>query len=84
MIFGYLIRGIEIILNIYLIIMVIGIILTWIPSAYEYKIPRMIRNMTDWYLGYFRGIFVLGSIDFTTIFGILLYEGILELLILIM
>lgn len=83
MILQYVLYGLFLLLRLYMSIMVIGVILTWFPSSYDYKIPRLIRRMTNWYLGYFRGIFVLGNIDFTTLFGILLYEGILDMLLLI-
>lgn len=70
------------ILRIYFSIMIIGIILTWFPNSFEYKIPRLIRKMSDWYLSKFSGIVVIGRLDFTTIIGLLLYEGVLDLLIL--
>lgn len=70
------------ILRIYLSIVIIGIILTWFPGAFDYKLPRIIRKMSEWYLGRFTGVIVLGSIDFTTIIGVLLYEGVLDLLML--
>lgn len=68
------------ILRIYLSIMIVGIILTWFPRSFDYKIPRAIRKMSDWYLSKFSGIVVVGSLDFTTVIGILLYEGVLDLL----
>ena len=83
MILQYVLYGLFLLLRFYMGIMVLGIIFTWFPNLYEYKIPRLIRKMTNWYLGYFRGIFILGNIDFTTLFGMLLYEGVLDLLLLI-
>ena len=83
MILYYILLGLFFVLRAYMTIMIIGIILTWFPNSYEYKIPRLIRNMTNWYLGYFRGVFVIGNLDFTSVFGILLYEGILDLILLI-
>ena len=78
----YILFAIFGLLRLYLVIIIIGIILTWIPNSFEYKIPRMIRKMCEWYLQRFTGIVVIGSLDFTTIFGVLLYEGVLDLLML--
>ncbi len=80
MILGKALLVIWFALRIYFSILVIGIILTWFPRSFDYKLPRIIRKMSNWYLERFTGIVVLGSIDFTTIIGLLLYEGVLDLL----
>ena len=56
-----------------------SIILTWLPSLYQYKIPRLVRKVADWYMWPFRGFLVIGILDFTPMIGIVLYETIVGL-----
>lgn len=72
--------GLLYLLRIYYFIMFVGIILSWIPKSMNYSFCRFIRKMTDWYLGCFRGYLVIGIFDLSSLLGILLYEGIIDLL----
>ena len=67
-------------LNAYNFILIAGVIMTWLPFLYNFKIFRMIAKMCDWYLGPFRGILVLGPLDFTPLIGFFLYDGIVSLI----
>lgn len=69
------------ILQIYYYFLIAGILLSWLPFLYQYKIFRAIRKIGDWYMGPFSGVLVLGPIDFTPIVGFIVYTGILELLL---
>jgi len=71
--------GLYFILDIYWWIMIIGIILTWAPGFQNYKIPRIIREVSDWYLAPFHGKIVIGILDFSPIIGFMIYSGILSL-----
>lgn len=80
MILSRILIGLYYLLRIYYFVMFAGIIMSWIPSSMNYSFCRFIRRMTDWYLGFFRGRLVLGIFDFSTLLGIILYEGIIDLL----
>ena len=81
MILSKILIGLYYLLRIYFGIMFVGIILSWIPGSMNYSFFRAIRKITDWYLGAFRGHLVVGIFDFSSLLGILLYEGILNLFI---
>lgn len=81
MILNIILIGLYYLLRIYYFIMFVGIILSWIPGAMKISFFRGIRKMTDWYLGIFRGYLVVGIFDFSSLIGILLYEGILNLFV---
>lgn len=66
------------ILQIFSGFLTISIILSWLPSLYEYKIFRLIRSVSDWYLRPFRGVLVIGMFDLTPIIGIGIYQFILS------
>ena len=68
------------ILRVYLGFMLIVCLLSWIPSVYSYKWYHVLRRISDFYLGRFRGFVVIGQIDFTPIIGFLIYEFALEIL----
>lgn len=80
MIITAIINFIYWILQIYLYIMFFGILLTWIPNAYNVKLFRMIRNTSEWYLGLFSNIISFGSIDFSPFIAIGIYYYILDML----
>lgn len=80
MILNYVIKIMYYGLSIFTYIIFASILLTWVPGLYEYKIPRMIRTISDWYMWPFRGFLVLGIIDFTPIIGVVLLETIVSLL----
>lgn len=60
----------------YNFILIGGIILSWFPMLYRFKIFRILRIMSDWFMGPFHGYLVLGPIDFTPIIGFMIYDGI--------
>ncbi len=82
MILSRILLGIYYLLRIYLGVMFVGIILSWIPGSMKYSFFRFIRKCSDLYLGTFRGKLVIGIFDISSLLGILLYEGILDLFIL--
>lgn len=65
----------------YGVILGLNILFSWIPFVYNYKIPRILKTMGNWYLGSFRGVLVVGMFDFTTMIGIFLYYFILDAII---
>ena len=77
----YVINALYVLLSAYGFIMMLGIILSWLPGLHQYKIPRWIRKATNWYLWPFRGILVIGVLDFTPAIGIILYQTIVNLLL---
>lgn len=77
----YVINALYVLLSAYGFIMMLGIILSWLPGLQQYKIPRWIRKATNWYLWPFRGILVIGVLDFTPAIGIILYQTIVNLLL---
>ena len=60
-------------------ILIAGVIMTWLPFLYNFRIFRFIATMANWYMGPFRGVLVLGPIDFTPLIGFFLYDGIISL-----
>jgi len=76
----YFIAAIFWILQVYFMIMIVSIFLTWIPGVFQYKFFRVIRRIGNWYLRPFRGLLILGPIDFTPIIGIFLFRFIIGLL----
>lgn len=73
----FLIIGFYYLMQIYLGLMILSIVLTWIPFAYNLKIFRLIGKIADGYLGLFRGYITIGIFDFTPVVGILIYEGLM-------
>ncbi len=67
-------------LNAYFYFMVAMIILSWIPGIYDKGWYQALSKISDVYIGRFRGLIVLGNIDFTPIIGFLFYELVLVLL----
>lgn len=81
MILSKILLGLYYLLRIYYVIMFVGIILSWIPGLMRFSFCRALRKASDWYLGAFRGHLVIGIFDISSLLGILLYEGILNLFI---
>lgn len=52
----------------------IEILLSWFPAVYNFKLFRGLKRLTDAYMEPFRGILVLGMLDFTPIIGIVLFD----------
>lgn len=71
---------IVLILTIYLYYMIVMIILSWIPGVYEKTWYQKMSKISDFYIGKFRGLIVIGNLDFTPIIGFVLYEVALELI----
>ena len=67
------------ILEIYLYYMMIVILLSWIPGIYNTTWYYKLRKISDFYLGRFRNLIVLGPIDFTPIIGFLIYDFALQM-----
>lgn len=65
------------ILIIYNYILIFGILLSWIPYLYNFRIFRIIRKICDWYMEPFQGYVVIGPIDFTPLIGFMIYDAIL-------
>ena len=67
---NHLFQMIASLLNIYMLIVIFRIILTWFPGMMGYgSVFRILSNITDPYLGWFRrlGIFRAGSMDFSPV-----------------
>ena len=67
----------------YAVFLGINILLSWVPNLYEYKFFRICKSISDWYLGPFHGGVVLGSIDFTPMIGLAIYQIAIECLVFI-
>lgn len=55
-------------------IIIIDVLLSWFPNSYSYLIPRIIHTISDWYMGIFHDILVIGRINFTPVLGIICIE----------
>jgi len=64
-------------LSIYFYIMIIYVILSWTPLVNS-KFYGYLRQIVDPYLGMFRGWLVFGQIDFTPMFGLILFQFLLR------
>ena len=64
-------------LTIYFYIMIVYVILTWTPLVNS-KFFRLLSKIVDPYLGIFRGWLVFGQIDFTPMFGLILFQLLLR------
>lgn len=73
--------GIWGLLQLYGGILVISFILSWIPSANEFKIFRLINRVSDWYLEPFRGKIIFGFLDMGSMIGLSIFEGIVGLIL---
>lgn len=62
----------------------LNILISWVPKLAEYKFFRTCLKISDWYLGPFHGSIVLGSLDFTPMIGIVLYEMVISCLFFLM
>lgn len=68
------------ILTAYFYFMILMIILSWIPGIHEKDWYQSISKISDAYIGRFRGLIVIGNLDFTPIIGFAFYELVLSLL----
>ena len=70
----FCIYGLYLLMMAYGAFMSISIIMSWIPPLYDTKVFRFFRKGTDFYLRPFRGLLVLGFLDFTPIIGLAIYS----------
>ncbi|HPA99019.1 MAG TPA: YggT family protein [Bacilli bacterium] len=63
-----------VIMNLYEMVMIADVIMSWLPNARLTKVGKVIHSLSSIYLGKFRGILVIGILDFTTIIGFVLYN----------
>lgn len=69
-----------ILLDIYYLFLIAGVFLSWLPMLYNFRFFRFVKKVGDWYMEPFHGIVVLGPLDFTPIFGFILYDLLLKLI----
>jgi len=71
-----LLQGVISFINIYLVLLVIRVLLSWFPSINWYNQPWLtLSQLTDPYLNLFRSIIPpLGGIDFSPILALLLLQ----------
>lgn len=65
--------------RLYTLIMVIDCILSWFPRSSR-GIGYAIHQTANAYLGHFRGLLVIGFLDFTPLIGFFVFEGITDLI----
>lgn len=77
-----LLRGIANFLQIYLIILVIRVLLSWFPNINWYSPPfSWLSQLTDPYLNIFRGLIPpIGGLDFSPIIAFFLLQFLVQLL----
>lgn len=80
-VFKLLLFGLIWFLRIYYYIIIAYILLGWIPEIRRSKLYSYLHQITNPYLGIFRGLIVVGMMDFTPIIGLLIYNFGLEALI---
>lgn len=66
--------------EIYYMFLVAGVLLSWMPMLYKFRIFQIIGTVGQWYMKPFNGIVIFGPFDFTPVFGFILYTGIYELI----
>lgn len=79
MILNNLLIALYIALWIYHIIILIGIVLTWIPGVLNTKVGALIYSISQWYMRPFTGWLSLGFIDFTPVIGFLCLQFIMRI-----
>lgn len=63
--------------QLYFTIIIISFILSWIPSANNFKFCRLINKVSNWYMEPFRGKLILGIFDMGSLVGIIILETII-------
>ncbi|MFU8786173.1 MAG: YggT family protein [Candidatus Izemoplasmataceae bacterium] len=61
------------ILRIYFYVLIAYVLLSWIPEIRQSKFYYYLHQIADPYLRLFRGIIVIGYMDFTPIVGFVIY-----------
>lgn len=72
---------IYLVLSFYGVFLLLDILFRWIPSLYEYKLPRIISEVASWYFGVFENRIVFGGLDLSRLVGIFIYQAIASLFI---
>ena len=68
----FLFKGIMAAIQIYSVLLVIYILMSWVPASRETKFGRMLEAITEPYLGFFRKFIPpLGMIDISPIVALL-------------
>ena len=80
MILNYILIALYILLWVFDGIVFIGIVLTWIPGLLNTKVGSLFYNLSNWLLYPFRGLLVIGFIDFSPIIGLLGYHFIMNII----
>ena len=62
------------VLRIYFYFIIASIILSWLPDIKRSPFGRLISRITDPFMNVFRGLLVVGMLDFTPMIGIILYQ----------
>lgn len=70
--------GLFWILQMYLIFIGVNILLSWFPAVYQFGFFRVCKRISDWFLGPFQGVLVIGIFDLTPIVGLFLYQFVLQ------
>ncbi len=76
MIFGYIMQGFYWLLMAYNVIILIDVVLSWIPSLLQFKIPRLINTVASFVLDPFRGFTTFGGFDFSPVVALGLINAI--------
>ncbi len=63
-----------IVLEVYFFVLIAYILLSWFPTIRESRFYYTLHRLADPYMRFFRGILVLGGMDFTPIVGFLIYR----------
>lgn len=66
-------------LRLYFYVMIVTIILSWTPLV-NTTFYQLLERICYPYLGIFRGWLIFGSIDFTPMLGLLIYQWLLQLM----
>ena len=62
------------VLNVYYWILIAYVLGSWIPELRKTKLYQIIHNLANPYMRIFRGLLVIGRMDFTPILGFMLYS----------
>lgn len=78
---SFIVQGIQVFLNLYLVLLFIRIVLTWFPNVNWMSAPfSWLRELTDPYLNLFRSIIPpLGGLDLSPMLAIILLQVLSQL-----
>ena len=66
------------VLQVYFYVLIAYILLSWIPDIRGTRFYEALERIADPYMRIFRGVIVIGQMDFTPIIGFILYGFILQ------